>query len=73
MKGNQLFTRLGCEAADIAVAHSYSPTQRVFSVIEDANTLLTKIKAPAEAHDGGVLREVEKLTRSLMEAYEELR
>lgn len=27
----------------------------------------------AEAHDGGVLREVEKLTRSLTEASEELR
>jgi hypothetical protein len=82
MRGNEgvsldalvtIFTRLGREAADIGVAHSYSLAQRVFSVIEDANPLLTKIKALAEAHDGGVLREVEKLTRSLTEASEELR
>jgi hypothetical protein len=76
-----IFTRLGREVEGIGVAQAFSLAQRVSSVIEEAKPLLAKIKALAEdvqpllaeAHDGGVLREVEKLTRSLTEASEELR
>ncbi|KAE8008101.1 hypothetical protein FH972_004646 [Carpinus fangiana] len=76
-----IFTSLGREVEGIGVAQAFSLAQRVSSVIEEAKPLLAKIKALAEdvqpllaeAHDGGVLREVEKLTRSLTEASEELR
>lgn len=76
-----LFTRLGREVEEIGIANTYSLAVRVSSVIEDAKPLLTKIQAMAEdlqpllteVRDGGLLKDVEGLTKSLTQASEELR
>ncbi|KAI9157281.1 hypothetical protein LWI28_019740 [Acer negundo] len=76
-----IFTRLGREVEEIGVANSYSLAERVFSVIEEAKPLLTKIQAMAEVvqpllaevRNSGLLKEVEGLTRNLKQASEDLR
>ncbi|KAK3229323.1 hypothetical protein Dsin_001204 [Dipteronia sinensis] len=76
-----IFTRLGREVEEIGVANSYSLAESVFSVIEEAKPLLTKIQAVAEdvqpllaeVRDSGLLKEVEGLTRNLKQAIEDLR
>lgn len=76
-----IFTRIGREVEKIGVADTYSLAERVAVVVEEAQPLLTKIKAMsedvhpllAEVRDGGLLREVESLTKSLTQASEELR
>uniref|UniRef100_A0A2N9FZP9 Mce/MlaD domain-containing protein n=1 Tax=Fagus sylvatica TaxID=28930 RepID=A0A2N9FZP9_FAGSY len=77
----RIFTHLGREVEDIGIANSYALAERVFSAIEEAKPLLAKIKAMAEdvqpllaeVRDSGLVQEIEKLTRSLMESSEELR
>ncbi|XP_012076181.2 protein TRIGALACTOSYLDIACYLGLYCEROL 2, chloroplastic isoform X1 [Jatropha curcas] len=76
-----IFTRLGREMEEIGVSKSYTLAERVAAVIEEAKPLLTKIQEMAEdiqpllaeVRDGGLLREVETLTRSLTQASEDLR
>ncbi|GAB4835667.1 Protein TRIGALACTOSYLDIACYLGLYCEROL 2, chloroplastic [Ancistrocladus abbreviatus] len=75
-----IFTRLGREVEDIGVTSSYSLAQRAVAVIEQAQPLLSKIKAMsedvqpllAEVRDSGLLQEVENLTKSITQASEEL-
>lgn len=76
-----IFTRLGRDVEEIGVSNSYALAQQVSSVIEEARPLLSKIQAIAEdvqpllaeVRDGGLLKEVESLTKSLTEASEDLR
>ncbi|KAK4275818.1 hypothetical protein QN277_018838 [Acacia crassicarpa] len=76
-----IFTRIGRDVEEIGVFNTYLLAERVSSVIEEARPLLTKIKAMAEdiqpllaeVHDSGLLREAENLTRSLIQASEDLR
>ncbi|KAI4313364.1 hypothetical protein L6164_026350 [Bauhinia variegata] len=76
-----IFTRLGRDVEEIGIANTYSLAERVFSVIEEARPLLTRMKAMAddaqpllaEVRDGNLLKEVENLTRSLTEASDDLR
>lgn len=76
-----IFTRIGREVEAIGVANTYSLAERIAAVIEDARPLLTKIQSLAEdvepllaeVHDSGLLKEVEKLTKSLTRASEDLR
>ncbi|KAM7530327.1 hypothetical protein LguiB_033737 [Lonicera macranthoides] len=76
-----IFTRLGREVEEIGIANTYSLAEKAASVIEEARPLLTKIKAMAEdiqpllaeVRDGGLLTEVESLTKSLTQASDDLR
>ncbi|KAL3523189.1 hypothetical protein ACH5RR_016023 [Cinchona calisaya] len=76
-----IFTRLGREVEEIGIANTYSLAERVAVVIEEAQPLLIKIKAMAEdvqpllaeVRDGGLLKEVESLTKSLTQASEDMR
>ncbi|KAF8396784.1 hypothetical protein HHK36_018416 [Tetracentron sinense] len=76
-----IFTRLGREMEEIGVAKSYALAERVASVVLEAKPLLAKIEAMAEdvqpllaeVRNGGLLKEVESLTKSLTEATEDLR
>ncbi|KAI9074773.1 hypothetical protein K1719_043250 [Acacia pycnantha] len=70
-----------CQKEEIGVFNTYLLAERVSSVIEEARPLLTKIEAMAEdiqpllaeVHDSGLLKEAENLTRSLIQASEDLR
>lgn len=76
-----IFTRIGREVEEIGVSNTYALAQKVSSVIEEARPLLSKIEAIAEdvqpllaeVRDGGLLKEVERLTKSLTEASDDLR
>lgn len=76
-----IFTRIGREMEEIGIANTYSLAERVASVVEDAKPLLMKIEAMAEdvqpllseVRDNGLLKEVDKLTRSLTQASDDLR
>ncbi|KAF5203652.1 Trigalactosyldiacylglycerol 2 protein [Thalictrum thalictroides] len=76
-----IFTRLGREMEEIGVARSYMLAERVASVIQEAKPLLAKIESMAEdvqpllteVRDGGLLKEVESLTKSLAEVTADLR
>lgn len=76
-----VFTRLGREAEEIGLANTYSLAERFAVVIEEAQPLLSKIKAMtedvqpllAEVRDSGLLKEVESLMKSLTQASEDMR
>uniref|UniRef100_A0A2P2K0K7 Mce/MlaD domain-containing protein n=1 Tax=Rhizophora mucronata TaxID=61149 RepID=A0A2P2K0K7_RHIMU len=76
-----IVTRLGREMEKIGVTKSYALAERVAAVIEESKPLLAKIQAMtkdvqpllSEVRDGGLLKEVEALTRSLTQASEDLR
>ncbi|KAG7976625.1 hypothetical protein I3843_06G159600 [Carya illinoinensis] len=76
-----IFTHLGRGMENIGIANSYSLAEQAISLLEEAKPLLTKLKSLAEevqpllaeVCDSGLPQEVEKLTRSLAEASEELR
>ncbi|XP_059285142.1 protein TRIGALACTOSYLDIACYLGLYCEROL 2, chloroplastic [Lycium ferocissimum] len=76
-----IFTRLGREAEEIGLSNTYALAERALNVVEEAQPLLTKIKAMAEdvqpmladVRDSGLMKEVESLTRSLALASEDIR
>ncbi|KAM3285551.1 protein TRIGALACTOSYLDIACYLGLYCEROL 2, chloroplastic [Capsicum chacoense] len=76
-----IFTRLGREAEEIGLSNTYALAQRALNVVEEAQPLLTKIKAMAEdvqpmladVRDSGLLKEVDSLTRSLALVTEDIR
>lgn len=76
-----IFTRLGRQMDDISITKTYDLAERVGSVIEDAKPLLAKIEEMAgdiqpllqEIREGGLLKEVERLTHSLADTSEDLR
>ncbi|KAL1833843.1 hypothetical protein ACET3Z_003494 [Daucus carota] len=76
-----IFTRLGRDVEEIGVANTYELAVRAAAIIEEARPLLTQIKAMAEdvqpllseIRESGLLTEVERLTKSLTQATEDLR
>ncbi|GLT34649.1 hypothetical protein SLA2020_091520 [Shorea laevis] len=76
-----IVTRLARQMDEIGIANTYSLAERVAAVIQEAKPLLLKMEAMAEdvqpllaeVRDGGLLKEVENLTRSLTQASEDLR
>ncbi|WCJ41293.1 Protein TRIGALACTOSYLDIACYLGLYCEROL 2 chloroplastic [Euphorbia peplus] len=74
-------TRLARGVEEIGINEGYSLAQRFAVVIEEAKPLLIKIQEMAEdvqpllaeVREGGLLKEVESLTRSLTQASEDLR
>ncbi|KAL3520296.1 hypothetical protein ACH5RR_018445, partial [Cinchona calisaya] len=74
-----IFTRL--EVQEIGIANTYSLAEWVALVIEEAQPLLSKIKAMAEdvqpllaeVCDSGLLKEVESLMKNLTQASEDMR
>uniref|UniRef100_A0A0C9S972 TSA: Wollemia nobilis Ref_Wollemi_Transcript_8943_1754 transcribed RNA sequence n=1 Tax=Wollemia nobilis TaxID=56998 RepID=A0A0C9S972_9CONI len=71
-----IFTRLGRQMDEISITKTYDLAERVGSVIEEAKPLLVKIEAMVgdiqpllkEVRDGGLLKEVEHLTKVLADA-----
>ncbi|GLJ21603.1 hypothetical protein SUGI_0401350 [Cryptomeria japonica] len=76
-----IFTRLGRQMDDISITKTYDLAERVGSVIEEAKPLLAKIEEMAgdiqpllkDIREGGLLKEVERLTQSLADTSEDLR
>ncbi|XP_072960707.1 protein TRIGALACTOSYLDIACYLGLYCEROL 2, chloroplastic isoform X2 [Typha angustifolia] len=75
-----IFTRLGRDMEEIGVARSYGLAEKVASIMEDAQPLLSKIEALtediqpllAEVCESSLVKDVENLTRSLAEASNDL-
>ncbi|KAH9300236.1 hypothetical protein KI387_011819, partial [Taxus chinensis] len=73
--------RLGRQIDDISITKAYDLAERIGSVIEEAKPLLAKIEVMAgdfqpllkEVREGGLLKEVEHLTKGLVNASEDLR
>lgn len=76
-----IVTRLARQMDEIGIDKTYALAERVANVIQEAKPLLSKIEAMAEdvqpmlaeIRDSGMLMEVDKLTRSLTQASEDLR
>eukprot|EP01018_Ginkgo_biloba_P033289 Gb_27077 [translate_table: standard] len=76
-----IFTRLGRQMDDISITKAYDLAERIGATIEDAKPLLAKIEAMAgdvqpllrEVREGGLLKEIENLTKGLADASADLR
>lgn len=76
-----IFTRLGREMEEIGVKRSYALAEKVASIVEEAQPLISKIELMAEdiqpllveVRDSSLLTDVGSLTKSLAEATEDLR
>jgi len=76
-----IFTRLGRQMDEVSVTKTYDLAERVASTIEEARPLLAKIEAMAgdiqpllrEVHEGGLLNEIERLTKVLADTSGDLR
>lgn len=76
-----IYTRLGRQMDEISVTKTYDLAERIASTVEEARPLLAKIEAMAgdiqpllrEVHEGGLLKEIERLTRVLADTSGDLR
>lgn len=76
-----IFTRLGRQMDEVSVTKTYDLAERIASTIEEARPLLAKIEAMAgviqpllrEVHEGGLLKEIERLTKVLADTSADLR
>ncbi|XP_062208236.1 protein TRIGALACTOSYLDIACYLGLYCEROL 2, chloroplastic-like isoform X2 [Phragmites australis] len=76
-----IFTRLGRDMEEIGVSKSYKLAEKVASIMEEAQPLLTRIEALAEeiqpmlseVRDSDLLKDVETITKGLADASGDLR